>query len=539
MQKVSSLFFAAVLREVPRLLGQIDRNPLSSTYGSCDRAFWLYRTNDISSMRYQEAALTLALLYMTPFEGNEYYGDARTRELANAVIRFACKRQRADGSFDEWYVYEGSFVCTAFVSAALGNAGLVLGQRLDCREELKIALRKSGAWLMNHTETMVMNQLAGSMAALAATHEITGDIKYERAAKAKCEELLKSQTGEGWWYEYGGPDAGYLSLTVDYLSRYNARFPDPRVEGAIERASAFLSHFIHPDGTAGGEYFSRNTEYLIPSGFVRAAPYSPSARYLARTAAGLLSRDAGIQPRTLDDRYLCYILYNWIEAGVLWQRLQTHSVDSPKRIEAGRVFLPLAGLFVQITDAYRLYGNLRKGGSLRLYARDALLIDSGIAIRHRGGIYASNVLDPKTRISFAEDGRTLVSEGRLLSIRALLLSTGRAVIFKALLLTIGRIPLFQVVLKRALRVVSILRPGSRSELRFERSVTLTDRSITIMDTASVALPKDAFFAGKAVLYALVPSSRYESAHLLKPLAPAEERFEVIGETSRLIRTFAL
>jgi len=53
----------SVLKQVPRLLSLLDRNRFSKTYGSFDRQFWHYKTVDFSGGRYQEAALTLALLY--------------------------------------------------------------------------------------------------------------------------------------------------------------------------------------------------------------------------------------------------------------------------------------------------------------------------------------------------------------------------------------------------------------------------------------------------------------------------------------------
>ena len=252
--------------------------------------------------------------------------------------------------------------------------------------------------MSNHTETLVVNQLAGAVSALNALFTITGDTAFRTKAEEKCATVLSLQHTEGWWGEYGGPDAGYLSLTIDYLSRYAERTNDMRVYSAIEKASAFLVRLINPDGTAGGEYLSRNTEYLIPSGFLRSAPHSETARVISGIIAGLCSTGKGITPRSLDDRYICYILYNWLEAGVLWTRLR--DVPTSLDMARGRSFFPDAGLCIERNDGYQLFVNLQKGGSLRLYSNGSVLIDSGITVRTDGAGYAGDVLDASTHFSY-------------------------------------------------------------------------------------------------------------------------------------------
>ena len=512
---------------MPRLLGQIDRNPVSKTYGSCDRAFWLYRTNDISSMRYQEAALTLALLWATPFEGNSYHKDERILAWSNAAIRFARERQRKDGSWDEWYINEGSFVCTAFVTSALAEAALVLGGALHGREELMSALRKSGAWLAARRETLVLNQLS-------AIHALTGEESYAKAAAQKCAALLSLQHEEGWWSEYGGPDIGYLSLTVDYLSRYAARTGDAQVKEAIERACAFLIHFVHPDGTAGGEYMARNTEYLIPSGFLRAAEYSSSAREIASLIERNLEEEKGIAPRSLDDRYLCYILYNWLDAGIA-----RAASASGAAVREKQAFFPDAGLFSGGGEGYRLYANVKKGGSLRLYAPGGVLIDAGLNVRQGSAVYTSNVLHPQARGTYDERSRELTAQGALIRVRAPLLTTPRAVILKSVQWLVGGLPVFQRLLKKALRAAAVTRPGVESALRYERIVRLEPRRVRITDTIEATLPREALVVGELSVYALVPSSRYAPLSLPKLLRPSREEYESSGSVTRLTREFSL
>lgn len=543
MQKMipTNVFFEAVMREVPRLLGQIDQNPLSPTYGSCDRAFWLYRTNDISCMRYQELALTLSLLYKTSFEGNQYFQDPRILSLAQAVIRFACRRQHRDGSFDEWYLNEGSFVCTAFVTYALSESVRILEDSLADRNAILSTLRKSGEWLMKHNETSVVNQLSGAIVALQNIFILTNDILFKDAAEEKMRIFLSLQDSEGWWSEYGGPDIGYLSLTIDYLSRYVAISNDINVHTAIEKATAFLSNFLHADGTAGGEYMARNTEYLIPSGFLRAVEYAPSTRIVVPFIAGVCGESRGVTPQSLDDRYVCYILYNWLEAGVLWNHLNNKPTPSTQLAKnTTHTFFPHSGLFTSQSNSFSFFTNLYKGGSFRLYTEHGALIDSGINFRSNGSLYASNVFQNKTTIFFDETTKTLSSKGELIKVQAPLLTTPRAIALKGIQYTIGQVPIFQKIVKKVLRKVGVFRPGATTSIGYERTITFMKGTVTIVDTVQTQLTRNDFIVGESNIYALVPSSRYAISGPTSPLLiPRTEFFEVVDGASRLTRHFSL
>jgi hypothetical protein len=534
MQKVNP-FFESALRELPRLLGQIDRNVVSRTYGSCDRAFWLYRTNDISSMRYQEAALTLSLLYKTPFNGNHYYGDKNILALANGIIKFACDNVHEDGSFDEWYINEGSFVCTAFVSVALSRAAILLGNELEHRDLLLRILRNNGEWLSNRTETLVMNQLSGAILSLHNIYILTGDEKFKKACEIKLDILLSSQNKEGWWNEYGGPDIGYLSLTVDYLSEYYNLTKDQRVGDAIEKAVGFISYFVHPDGTAGGEYMSRNTEYLIPSGFVRFA--SKNSLDVARYIAGFLNEDKGITPRSLDDRYICYILNNWIEAGRLWEIVNVSVFPSILLWDRnGKEFFPDAGIIVEYLPERQIFLNLKKGGGIRIYTKGGLIIDTGVVVRSDGKVYSANNFNAV--VTFSKEGNSFASECRLLEINAPLLTTLRAVAFKFFQFTFGRVTAAQKIVKKMLRTISIVHPGRNGGIKYRRLIKISDDNIVITDILSGEIPRGNMIIGENNTYALVPSSRYVSAGIRQSvLCPTSESYDVSHGESKIVRIY--
>lgn len=470
-------FLSAALKEVPRLLGQLNRNPSSRSYGSFDRAYWHYRTNDISCARYQEAVYTLTLLYFSEFEGNIYYKDKKVLEWIRAALRFTTTIERANGSFDEWYVNEGSYVATAFVTSALGQTLLLFrehGVRLDEEDAVLKLLSNSARFLIDSREETVLNQVSGAIFGISCAGYLLGKEEFKSSAASLLTQFLSKQDGDGWWSEYGGPDIGYLTLTVSYLDKYKRLTGDEKVQGAIDKARDFIIQFVNPDFTAGGEYMARNTEYLIPSGTL---PYM-----------------GAIQPSHLDDRYLSYILYNWIETGV-------RNDPQPIKIISGESYFSSSGLLRVRSSKYFLTTNGYKGGSFRIYMDGKAYYDSGLEING----FSSGILDRNNLVSFVS-GR-LESTGVLKKIKEPLLDTKLAIVFKTWQLLFGQVPFLQKTIKKFLRL-KMISYSSGVGVRFTRNIKYTKDKIKVTDTIYDKVLEDDIIFGVKSAYNAVPSSKY-------------------------------
>ena len=498
----SNDFLKLTLDQIPRLLGQLNRNQSSKSCGSFDRAYWHYRTNDISSARYQEAVYTLSLLYCSKFEDNTYYQDKKVLEWIRAALKFTANLQRRDGSFDEWYLNEGSYVATAFVASAIGQTLLLLKKNKINFAEEKLVLNlieKAARFLESNEEKTVMNQVSGAVFALA----LAG-----RDTRGMVRGFLAKQNIEGWWSEYGGPDIGYLTLTISYLAKYKALTGSKEVDETIERAKSFVKLFVNPDHTAGGEYMSRNTEYIIPS---------PALPYLC-----------AIKPSHLDDRYLCYILYNWIETGL---QIAPQTITPP----LGENYFPESSLLRVVNKHYFLVANGKKGGSFRLYAGDKVYYDSGLEVRTSNGNYSAGVLDNKNNISFKEGDLRVT--GAMKKIKEPLLETKAAIIYKLWQFLLGRISFLQKVIKNSLRL-RMVSYSSGSNLSFERTLEYSTQAVIITDVVPRIVSKDDIVLGAKAAYSAVPSSKYATiseiaSHLLLP--DFEEKQG--GSTYTIKRTF--
>jgi hypothetical protein len=503
----TNAFLQAAISEIPRLLGALNRNASSAQYGSFDRCYWHYRTHSFSSARLQEAVLTLSYLFLEPFSGNGYIRDQRLLAWIDAALKYTATLQHADGSFDEWYPNERSLVATAFVTNALAETLLLFrrhGIPLAAEPQVLRCLRKAAKWIANKEERLVYNQSAGALCAISAVGEVLQEKCWFEIARRRAVDLIVHQTDEGWWSEYGGPDIGYLSLHLDYLAKYLERTSDSRVSESIERALSFLVKFIHPDCSAGGEYMSRNTEYVIPSGLVRLAQLGfGSARLPSAAVHRAIRLRRGVVPGNLDGRYICYILYNWIDAGLRWDYDES-AVDGLASRELN-IFFPKAGLRVVANRNCYFVANLNKGGSFRLYAQGKLAIDSGVELTLKRHFIAgisgvtrstsSNASECETSYYF-----TAVSEPMLKPIWT--------VVLFLLQLTIGHFSGLQRLLKSRLRSISI-QYGRKQGLEGIRRFKIDDNVLKVTDI--VGAPKHAVRIGSKSAYTFVPSSKYFSA----------------------------
>ena len=125
------------LAQLPRLLGNQDRNHYSPTFGCFHRDYWLDKTSDFPDAVRQFAVHSLALVYKHEFPGNIYRGQSKIRDWAVAGLDFWASIQHGDGSFDEFYPYERGWVGpTGFTMFAVAEAFRLLQSEMpsgSCR----------------------------------------------------------------------------------------------------------------------------------------------------------------------------------------------------------------------------------------------------------------------------------------------------------------------------------------------------------------------------------------------------------------------
>ena len=400
---MSSKFYEEfLLYNIPRVLSQIDRDIDSKTFGSCDRNYWHYKIRDFSSAILQQSCLTLAILHTVNFDGNKFYKNNQVLIWAKGILRFWQKVQLKNGSFNEYYPNEQGFPPTAFTLYAVAETY----KRLELDDESLINSMKRSAYYLTHVnETEAFNQQIAAITGLYSLYTITKDEWILKAVEFKLANVLRNQSEEGWFPEYGGADFGYLSVSLDMLGEYYWLSKDKAAKRAIERLVEFLKYFCHPNHTYGGEYGSRNTIYFLPNGLEVLLSIGNEDALLIKNH--LFKDHVSINyHNSIDDRYFAhYVLHSYARAiekcQVTKGQLNTNNC-LPCFSDHWNVFKDSGLVTLKNKDIFAVV-SLKKGGTIRVFKDDKeIYADYGYRYTKKDALAATNWLD--NNYSFTVDG---------------------------------------------------------------------------------------------------------------------------------------
>lgn len=355
-----------VLKMAPKVLSQVDRDKHSKNFGDCDRNHWHLKVRDFSSAILQQTGLTIAMLYLLDFPGNIFYRKDVVREWAVGTVRYWRSIQLRDGSFNEYYPHEHGFPPTAFSLYAMCE----VYKRLEMQDEAAlVAFRKTAHWLCNHVEEKAYNQELASITALYSAYTVLKEDWIKAGLERKLDRILKLQSEEGWFPEYGGADIGYASVSLDMLAEYYWMSRDERVLEPLSRMVDFLQYFVHPDVSVGGEYASRNTVYFLPGGL-------QTMSCLGNETAEAMLRFLYQKPEqdfyfldAVDDRYYShYLMHSFLRAAERREKegQKTSAGQLPFQYNQTRYFAEAGMLSCTQDDIYIIVG-ARKGGVCRVF----------------------------------------------------------------------------------------------------------------------------------------------------------------------------
>ncbi len=531
IKRNKNLYVEEVLKSMPRLLCMINRNEDSMTYGCCDRNYWHYKTSDFPNVRFQEAVLTLVLIYNCDYRGNIYYKNGKIKKLIGGILAFFMKIQHPDGSFDELYKGEKSFGASAFAVYAVSEAiklmknelpGVLFAEVLGC-------LKMGARWLNDHEDECAINQDIVTLPFFKNMQILTGDPIYNDFINKKISYIKKNRSEEGWFYEYNGADFGYLSVAISYLGEYFKLSNDSRTLEMALKAIDFFNYFVSDNGYVGGEYGSRNTSYLIPNGFEVFASKSKSAcKVLTKFFSGF---EENITPSKMDDKYFSYCIYCYLQAyNNFCERLYSEEKESYRK------YFNDAKLIVIKKPRFFFVANLYKGGVFRLETRDYKYSDCGIAALNSRKLITTQWLDNNAHINIEEhDSNELISvSGSFYKISESYMTTGKLFLLRLLRY------LNALDLKRILRKKFILKT-KKSKVRFKRTFLikkdLAKERLTVIDEifGGKSLDRLKFIEKGSFIH--VASSKYfhENEANLKSGGAIKER----GNYIKIVREFEL
>jgi hypothetical protein len=295
------------------------------------------------------------------------------------------------------------------------------------------------------------------------------DLKAKRLAR-----VLDWQNEEGWFQEYEGADPGYHTLTVGLLAQVHELTPSHELRAAIERGVKFAAEFIHPDGSFGGEYTSRNTHNFFPHGFEIAGAWLPEA--LAINDQFLAGLGRGLGACYADDHILGHHCWSYLLA---WQHWVKARPPVPAR-PTGRVYFKNAGLLIDRRDGCELYLALNKGGSFKLW-RDRKLVASdtqiSVQVQHRKK-FRTAVAHLVGRSTVKLDGHAIAVRGKLAWAKAARMTTFKLLVLRVLMFTIGRF--FPNLIRKLLQKM-LITGKKAAPFKFQRILTWADGELHVAD----------------------------------------------------------
>jgi len=470
------IYLKEALRYFPRLLHLLDTNEFHESYGCFDREYWHYKRTDFPCGMNQEYVLAMALLFKNEFSGNPFYCNERIEQLIFSSIDFARRSSHRDSSCDSFYPYERALGATVFSLYACSEAYLLMGKK---EEKIESFFKKRARWITAHGEKGILaNHHAIAATCLLNVFLITKEEEYLHASEKKLKGLLSLQNSEGWFPEYGECDPGYLTITIDFLAKYYKKRKVNWLLEPLKKAIQFCYFFMHPDGSYGGEYGSRNTCIFLPHGFEIMRPLISEAGELAeRNMVGLKLGKAAIFD---DDRIFCHLMYNHLQSYLECKRTQEIKNREDNRDNFVKYFKE-ACLYVSLLKPYYLVLGLGKGGTAKLYKEKELIYsDTGFIgeLSDRTKV-SSQVFDRSRKVQVG--GNKISVEGNFYAFSHTLLSPYKNILFRLLLITCGRLS-FSRDLVRAFLQKKLILFKKKTPVIFHRSFMLEKSGLKVMDT---------------------------------------------------------
>lgn len=465
---------AVAERWMPRILTQICRDPTSPLYGCADRNWWHYKIRDFPSIILQQAGYACHLATMVrEWEAEREPLDA----IAVASARFWNARAQKHYAFEEYYPWEQGYPPLAFSSLATAKLAAAGGVGNLCAEELRPGLIRAARQLRSRFENKAANQQVAGLAALAWIDRVLPDQADPAAFARQRDRTLALQHEEGWFWEYDGPDLGYLAVTVDCLWDLHDATDDTAYLDSIGRALAFMAGFVRAAPGGVGLHNSRNTDYLVPYGILRSAVWGDPVQ---RRDAAALARWAfarADQPdhffAAVDDRYICHYIGQSVLRGLL-----LFNGPAPQSAEAlpaqSPCLLPGSGHYLD-TD---LIVSCRKGGIVTAGGES----DFGWIVERGKKQFVTHWWSADWTFTAADDVITV--KGAFFPHKEKVSTPFKHIILRCLSFILGSRLI--ALLKRVL----IFKRGGRAALTLSRTVRRTQGAVAVIDRIAGLRPSD-------------------------------------------------
>lgn len=297
------IFKEKAFKHIKRVIGFIDNDITSPTFGCADRNYWHYKIIDYYNARHQETCLVLAFFYLD--KDGFLYKNEKMLNLIRGVIEFWLKNLNKNGSVNEVYPYEQSFCATSFTAYIITETIFLLNLK-EIKEIYRDKLSKVGLWLTNTGNWHISNQIAASAMALYNLGIMLSDDNFVKESFKRVDFLIENLKKNGFFEEYGGFDLGYNTLTMSILARFYQKTSYAGIIKILEQLNGVINSRLDKYAMYDKIDMSRNTEFIYPFSFKLTG-----SGILKKIRDGL-EKDLILNPDWLDDRYLTGLVNDYL-----------------------------------------------------------------------------------------------------------------------------------------------------------------------------------------------------------------------------------
>ena len=355
---------------LPHLLSFYDLDPYSPTRGYGDRYFWGWKLKDFNNGLLQGGVYPLALFSAI----NSFKDKNSALDIIKTIFYAVKKNQHKNGSVDEAFPYEYAFSVSSTLAFDLLCAFELIEDDLNSREkeDFIAIIERLIKFISSNREThgFISNHLAAAVAAIGMYNKKTG--KKISADNGILTSILNNQSHDGWYLEYEGPDPGYQSLCTYYLAVVYNITRDQMLLDSLRKSIDFFSYFIHPDGTIGGEYGSRNTELFYPAGFEILKNEIPMARVISDRMYDSIKNEHTVTLKSIDTGNFIPLIENYLVAYIesLKHSETKKEAKLPYDLDVVNRFFPDSKILVRGNKRYYAVVNATKGGITKIFDKD-------------------------------------------------------------------------------------------------------------------------------------------------------------------------
>tara|TARA_B100000242_G_C43055458_1_gene493949 strand:+ start:2549 stop:4198 length:1650 start_codon:yes stop_codon:yes gene_type:complete len=439
LNDIKNIYLMEVKSNLPRILSLIDIDKTNKSFGTTDRLHWGWKLKDFANGTGQGMINGFCRLWINnlwPYETSKEKFIKRISYLIDGAKNLT----RNDGSLEEAFPFESSYCVTALVAFD----HLVAYELI--KNEISIELKEK--WLKTikiwiyflitseETHAFISNHLATAAAALLRWSIVEkktslGEKAFQHGRKI-IRKILDNQSCNDFFYkEYDGPDPGYQSLCINYLTDAFLTIEKiglisdslkDELMISLNKSIIYLSYFFHPDGSFGGMYGSRNTRFFSPGGLEYMSKYDPNSYALTNRIKESLKSNKVVSLSSLDFGNLIpfFNSYCWA-ATVLEENIknnQEHKSDTKyyprlpcERIEKFRKIFKDSGIIIDSSKNHYTIISAKKGGVLMHFKNNKLIIqDLGILLKDKKNkLYSNQIWNESNKIHLKNNKLTINS----------------------------------------------------------------------------------------------------------------------------------